>query len=179
MSGRGTEVPPDRAPSSDAVFENIEGQDVDPLDDHTQQTTRKQSGTPRYEWTERLECDHAGTYQDKRDPNLPPEKRRTHRRKQASIKVDCKAHIWMRKQVSSEEVHVQYHWRHQNHVYGSLEDFRDSRNSFASRQWINEKVHNGLDWKAVRGLLRLTSESLDAVSSLTYNITMICSPVPF
>lgn len=35
-----------------------------------------------------------------------------------------------------------------------------------ARQWIDEKLEQGLDWKAIQALLRLDDEALEMASDL-------------
>lgn len=127
---------------------------------------QKRPRNPKYTFTERWDCDHAGHWKDNRNLDLPPEKRRLHRRKDKSIKVDCKAHFWLRQHFGLELVELEYHWEHSGHEPGSLKDFQDSRMPHNTRRWIDKQVEQGMDWRSIQGLLRMDSKSLGEVQSL-------------
>lgn len=65
-----------------------------------------------YEWKLYYECDHAGQPRDRRNPDLSPSKKRKMKK---SIKVGCNAKIEIYKNLGSDKVFVEHHWKHNNH----------------------------------------------------------------
>ncbi|KIJ33949.1 hypothetical protein M422DRAFT_264088 [Sphaerobolus stellatus SS14] len=115
-------------------------------------------------WTQRWECDHAGSPRDRRKPDLSPRNRRT---RNASIKVGCKARLHASQAVDSDKVTVVYHWRHTGHDSvdpASLDNMRSSRNPDVVRAWLDDKVHNGFDQKAIKALIRMSPEELAQIT---------------
>lgn len=119
---------------------------------------RKKGRPVAYEWTEKWTCDHSGSYRDQRKANLSPSKRRIHRTHE-SIKVGCKAYIWFRKRPEKSEIEIEYGWQHTGHTPLSLKDMRDSMMSDRVRDWVNSRVDEGLDWRAMKDLLRIEVEA--------------------
>lgn len=120
-----------------------------------------------YEWTEKLACDHAGKYRDRKKSDLSPSKRRPHRT-HGSIKCGCNAHIWIRKQLGSDQIDVEYHWQHNGHTPRSIKDMRESRMSERVKLWVDSRIAEGLDWRSIKDLIRIDDEILDKVH--TYSI---------
>jgi hypothetical protein len=118
-------------------------------------------------WWCRYDCDRARTYRDEKDPNLSPSKRR--KRSKRSIKVVCPAHFTAScKQGpngSAATVVVKYWSVHEGHEAGTLQDFATSMMPRAAREWLQERVAQGLDWRAIKPFLRLDDDTLDKVSS--------------
>jgi hypothetical protein len=114
--------------------------------------------TKTYEWTEHLQCHHAGKPHDKRKPDLSPQKRRPNQ--QPSVKVGCTASIWLRKTLGQDTVEVEYRWKHKNHEVGSLDEMRQSMMPVALREWLSELVAEGLDWPQIKTRLRIDEEIL-------------------
>ena len=68
-------------PSSDGFIDGL-----DNVEEELELRGSKHQRNSKFDWTERIDCDHAGHYRDTRDPDLLPMKRRPHRKKD-SIKV--------------------------------------------------------------------------------------------
>lgn len=122
----------------------------------------KKKRTAVFQWTEKWVCDHGGKFRDRTNQTLLPTKRRPNR-SHASIKVECGAWIWVRKRVGTEELEIEYKWKHDNHSVGSLKDMRESRMAERVKQWVDTRVREGLDWKAIKDLLRVDQEMLERV----------------
>ncbi|KIJ32606.1 hypothetical protein M422DRAFT_265491 [Sphaerobolus stellatus SS14] len=115
-------------------------------------------------WTQRWECDHPGSPRDRRKPDLSPRNRRT---RNGSIKVGCKARLHASQAVDSDKVTVVYHWRHTGHDSvdpTSLDNMRGSRNPNVVRAWLDDKVHNGFDQKAIKAFIRMSPEELAQIT---------------
>lgn len=115
-----------------------------------------------YEWTEKWICDHAGKPRDQRQVDLSPRKRRPERHHE-SIKVGCKACIWFRKRVGATSIELEYKWEHTGHEAGSLKDMRESMMSDRVRDWVNTRIDEGLNWNAIKDLIRIDEAVLDEV----------------
>lgn len=123
---------------------------------------RKRIASKRCEWSEKFVCDHSGKYRDRKKANLSPSKRRPHRKRE-SLKVGCRAQILLQKRIGVDQVEITYNFEHTGHVVGSLKDFRESRMSERVREWIADRVGDGMDWRAIKDLLRLDEEILNRV----------------
>jgi hypothetical protein len=120
----------------------------------------KPVGRPKqFDWVEKFECQGASTYKDQRETDLSPQKRRPNRHL-PSVKVGCKALIWLHKVPGQDEVKIEYHWMHKGHEVGSLEDMRRSMLPVAVRQWLKDLVTQGLDWPQIKAKLRLDQDIL-------------------
>ena len=120
---------------------------------------------PRFEWTEKFVCGREGQYCDERDPDMSPRKRHKTGREQDSVKVGCKAHFWLRKRIGSDAIEVTYRWEHTGHVVGSKADFYGSMHCPAVRCWVLDHVEDGLDWPAIKSLIRIDEDLLDRINS--------------
>lgn len=133
--------------------------------DEAEAQPKPKKGRPSvYEWTEKWVCDHSGQYRDQRKANLSPSKRRDNRT-HGSIKVGCKAHLWFRKRIGQDKIEIEYAWEHSGHTPGSLKDMQESMMSDQVRDWVNTRVNEGLDWRAMKDLLRIDEAILDEVSA--------------
>lgn len=79
--------------------------------------------------------------------------------------MGCKAHIWFRKRAGKADIEIEYSWEHTGHDPGSLKDMQESMMSDRVRDWVNSRVNEGLDWKAIKDLVRIDEEILDNVST--------------
>ncbi|KIJ39405.1 hypothetical protein M422DRAFT_257725 [Sphaerobolus stellatus SS14] len=113
------------------------------------------------EWSERWLCDHAGKPRNNRNPNISPSKSRT---RAPSIKVGCKAWIYAERSIGNDMVKIVHRWEHAGHNADSLDNMRASRNPDVVRAWLDEKVSQGFDQKAIKALLRMTSEELSEIT---------------
>ncbi|KAK4694806.1 hypothetical protein P7C70_g8674, partial [Phenoliferia sp. Uapishka_3] len=116
-----------------------------------------------YDSSERYECDHAG----KPRSILAPADRQ--RKARTSIKVGCKAHFFVRKLKGKEEYVVDLHLEHTGHIAATVESMRESRMSDATRGWLQGMVERGLDWPAIKNLLRPSEEVLQKVEACHEN----------
>ncbi|KAF9919840.1 hypothetical protein FBU30_010472 [Linnemannia zychae] len=121
-------------------------------------------GPTASEWTREFQCDHAGQYRDRKNPNIDPSKKR---KRNGSIKCNCPAFIKMRKQFHEEEVSIEYSWKHEGHIPNVMEDIKAQRLPQDLKAWIKERVHEGLDWKTVKNLMNSGSAILDELHPAT------------
>ncbi|KIJ34131.1 hypothetical protein M422DRAFT_263781 [Sphaerobolus stellatus SS14] len=125
----------------------------------------------KFEWKRLYECDHAGSPRNRRDENLSPKKRR---KTGPSIKVGCNAKIEVYQLVGNNVVTVDHYWQHNNHDLATLVNMKMLRNPDAVWHWLDARVHEGFDSKAIKAMIRMTSEELaeitKEVDSLPYSI---------
>ncbi|KAJ6507586.1 hypothetical protein DFH09DRAFT_943012 [Mycena vulgaris] len=88
----------------------------------------------QFDWTEKWLCGHSGKYRDERDTDLSPRK-----------------------------LKIEYCWAHDGHEPGTVKDMAGSMLPLRVKEWIESRVAEGLDWKAIKPLLRL-----DALDSGTF-----------
>ncbi|KIJ24133.1 hypothetical protein M422DRAFT_275152 [Sphaerobolus stellatus SS14] len=55
-------------------------------------------------------------------------------------------------------------WQHTGHIADSLDDMRASRNPDDVRAWLDDKVKQGFDQKAIKSFLRMTSDELAEIT---------------
>lgn len=113
---------------------------------------------PKYKWRERWLCDHSGSYRDRRQSNLSPQKRR---KGCSSKKVGCKASIVARKLCNEDLVEVDWHFQHTGHDPLSMETWSKSMLPTAVKKWIAHRVAEGRDWNSIHDLLRVEPALLD------------------
>ncbi|KAF8941068.1 Inositol polyphosphate 4-phosphatase type II [Haplosporangium gracile] len=130
-------------------------------------------GPTASEWTREFQCDHAGQYRDRKNPNIDPSKKR---KRNGSIKCNCPAFIKMRKQFHENEVLIEYSWRHEGHVPDVMEDIKAQRLPQDLKAWIKERVGEGLDWKTVKNLMNSGSPMLDELHPATKQNIKILLP---
>ncbi|KAG0060186.1 hypothetical protein BGZ89_012480 [Linnemannia elongata] len=130
-------------------------------------------GPTASEWTREFQCDHAGQYRDRKNPNIDPSKKR---KRNGSIKCNCPAFIKMRKQFHENEVLIEYSWRHEGHVPDVMEDIKAQRLPQDLKAWIKERVREGLDWKTVKNLMNSGSPMLDELHPATKQNIKILLP---
>ncbi|KAF9109772.1 hypothetical protein BGX27_007218 [Mortierella sp. AM989] len=111
-------------------------------------------GPTASEWIREYQCDHAGQYRDRKNPNIDPSKKR---KRSGSIKCNCPAFIKMRKQFQEDDVVIEYFWRHEGHIPDVMEDIKAQRLPQDLKAWIKRRVSEGHDWKTVKHMM--TSES--------------------
>ncbi|KIJ31011.1 hypothetical protein M422DRAFT_267433 [Sphaerobolus stellatus SS14] len=112
-------------------------------------------------WSKYFICDHAGKYRDQRDANLSPRKRRN---RAESIKCECSASIYACQPFGTDAVDIIYKWQHTVHDPASLKDLQTSRNPNEVRTWLDERVCQGFDQKALKAMLRMTPDQLREAS---------------
>ncbi|KAG0374592.1 hypothetical protein BGX24_010200 [Mortierella sp. AD032] len=121
-------------------------------------------GPTASEWTREFQCDHAGQYRDRKNPNIDPSKKR---KRNGSIKCNCPAFIKMRKQFHEDEVLIEYSWKHEGHIPDVMEDIRAQRLPQDLKTWIKDRVNEGLDWKTVKNMMNTGSPMLDEVLAIS------------
>ena len=112
---------------------------------------------PKYGWTVRHAC------------------RRNRQQKALTINRDsvgagCPATIRIRKLIRKELIEISYEWKH-NHDTSMISRALIPQGS-NELNWAKEKVSQGLDWKAVKGMLRPNEESLQSVIVQPYLLSM-------
>ncbi|KAG0012430.1 hypothetical protein BGZ80_011749, partial [Entomortierella chlamydospora] len=115
-------------------------------------------GPTASEWIREFQCDHAGQYRDRKNPNIDPSKKR---KRAGSIKCNCPAFIKMRKQFQEDEVVIEYFWRHEGHIPDVMEDIKAQRLPLDLKAWIKRRVNEGHDWKTVKHMMTSDSPLLD------------------
>jgi len=120
-------------------------------------------GPTACEWTREFQCEHAGQYRDRKDPNIDPSKKR---KRSGSIKCNCPASIKMRKQFLEDEVVIEYFWKHEGHTPGVMEDIKAQRLPQDLKVWIKNRAIDGYEWKSVKAMMLSGTSTLDQVSRL-------------
>ncbi|KAG0322316.1 hypothetical protein BG000_002959 [Podila horticola] len=115
-------------------------------------------GPTASEWTREYQCEHAGHYRDRKNPDIEPKKKR---KRGESIKCGCTASIKMKKQFQEDEVSIEYFWKHEGHTPGVLEDIKSQRLPQDLKSWIKRRIVEGYDWKAIKGMIQNGSPLLD------------------
>ncbi|KAG0024822.1 hypothetical protein BGZ81_007581 [Podila clonocystis] len=115
-------------------------------------------GPTASEWTREYQCEHAGHYRDRKNPDIEPKKKR---KRGESIKCGCTASIKMKKQFQEDEVSIEYFWKHEGHTPGVLEDIKSQRLPQDLKAWIKRRIVEGYDWKAIKGMIQNGSPLLD------------------
>ncbi|KAI9234325.1 MAG: hypothetical protein BYD32DRAFT_464496 [Podila humilis] len=115
-------------------------------------------GPTASEWTREYQCEHAGHYRDRKNPDIEPKKKR---KRGESIKCGCTASIKMKKQFQEDEVSIEYFWKHEGHTPGVLEDIKSQRLPQDLKAWIKRRIAEGYDWKAIKGMIQNGSPLLD------------------
>ncbi|KAI9318348.1 hypothetical protein BX666DRAFT_2094905, partial [Dichotomocladium elegans] len=76
----------------------------------------------------------------------------------------CKARIFIRADtINPDEVTVKYHWEHNGHMPGSVNDLRTAPLQRSLRRMVHDLVESHLDWKSIKALLRIDNAKLDAI----------------
>ncbi|KAI7873429.1 hypothetical protein K492DRAFT_223953 [Lichtheimia hyalospora FSU 10163] len=57
-------------------------------------------------------------------------------------------------------VHVEYTWRHENHIPGSIEDLETAPISRHARDMIHSMVDQNMNWASIQNVLRVDEKSL-------------------
>ncbi|KIJ31770.1 hypothetical protein M422DRAFT_266521 [Sphaerobolus stellatus SS14] len=99
----------------------------------------------------------------------------------ASTKVQCPTKITVSKLPGSELLEIKYFWEHCNHDPTTIRDMKESRNPDAVRTWLDERVAEGFNKKAIQAMLRLPSEELAELNveneSLPYSIKVTAQDI--
>ncbi|KAF9978548.1 hypothetical protein BGZ73_001967 [Actinomortierella ambigua] len=122
-------------------------------------------GPTASEWTREFQCVHAGTYRNRKNPNINPKKKRNRGK---SIKVECTAFIKMRKMFNEDIVHIEYGWQHKNHSLDVIDEIRNQRLPFDLKAWIRQRVLEGNSWKTVKSILIANDSPLLDEASFTF-----------
>ncbi|KAF9182718.1 hypothetical protein BGZ51_004484 [Haplosporangium sp. Z 767] len=133
-------------------------------------------GPTASEWTREYQCDHAGQYRDRKNPNIDPSKKR---KRAGSIKCNCPAFIKMRKQFHDDEVVIEYSWKHQGHIPDVMEDIKAHRLPQDLKTWIKRRIEEGHDWKSVKGLMTSGSPLLDELHPTTKQNVRLLLPASY
>lgn len=114
-----------------------------------------------------LVCSSAGNYRphDER-PAVSPTKQRGKGLAPRTYKSQCKAHIEIMKEIGIENLRVRWFWEHTGHEPGTLKDLADHHMARASRDWLDQRVEQGFNWKCMKGLLRLEEAALEVRCAL-------------
>ncbi|KAJ7660131.1 hypothetical protein DFH06DRAFT_1472232 [Mycena polygramma] len=134
----------------------------DPATDVPRRGPKKQ-----FDWTEKWLCGRSGKYRDERKAELSPRKRRPNRH-HPSVKVGCDSYIYLRKVHGQDLVKIEYCWEHDGHEPGTIQDMAGSMLPIRVKEWIENRVDEGLDWKAIKPLLRLDALILDQLDAGTF-----------
>jgi hypothetical protein len=110
-----------------------------------------------YDRTEKWLCGHSGNYRDERDHDLSPRKRRPNRH-HPSVKVNCAAYFFLRKVCGEDRVKIEYGWEHDGHEPGTVKDMAGSMLPLRVKEWIDNRVAEGLDRKT--GEIKLPPASI-------------------
>ncbi|KAJ7676949.1 hypothetical protein DFH06DRAFT_1080029 [Mycena polygramma] len=94
----------------------------------------------QFDWTEKWLCGRSGKYRDERKAELSPRKRRPNR----------------------------HHPSHDGHEPGTIQDMAGSMLPIRVKEWIENRVDEGLDWKAIKPLLCLDALILDQLDAGTF-----------
>ncbi|KAJ7282543.1 hypothetical protein C8J57DRAFT_1218746 [Mycena rebaudengoi] len=113
-----------------------------------------------YDWTEKWLCGHSGKYRDERDHNLSPRKRRPNHH-HPSVKVQCGTYFFLCKVCREDHVKIEYCWEHNGHEPGTVKNMAGSMLPLRVKEWIENRVADGLNWKAIKPLLRVDAMILD------------------
>ncbi|KIJ31966.1 hypothetical protein M422DRAFT_266332 [Sphaerobolus stellatus SS14] len=129
-------------------------------------------------WSERFDCSHARSYRDQRNPDLSLSKKRS---RGSSIKVQCPARITVCKPSNSDLLQVEYLWEHCKHDPSTLRDMRESRNPDAVRKWLDARVSEGFNKKAIQAMIHMSSEELEQLDveneNLPYSIKITAQDI--
>lgn len=61
---------------------------------------------------------------------------------------------------SPDVVHIEYRWRHENHIPGSVEDLKKAPISRQAREMIHNMVDQNMNWASIQNVLRVDHKSL-------------------
>ncbi|KIJ25922.1 hypothetical protein M422DRAFT_273061 [Sphaerobolus stellatus SS14] len=70
----------------------------------------------------------------------------------------------MSQPVRSEKLKVMYDWEHTGHDAFSLDDMCSSQNPDIIRAWLNQKVSEDFDQKAIKAFIRMAPEELSEIT---------------
>lgn len=71
-----------------------------------------------------------------------------------SYKIFCHARFVIKERIKPKLFEVTWHWKHKGYNPYSLEDMVNMRMSKALEQWLSDRVLEGMNWKAIKKLLR-------------------------
>ncbi|KIJ28764.1 hypothetical protein M422DRAFT_269885 [Sphaerobolus stellatus SS14] len=83
----------------------------------------------------------------------------------------------MSQPVRNEKLKVMYDWEHTGHDAFSLDDMCSSQNPDIIRAWLNQKVSEGFDQRAIKAFIRMAPEELSEITpdavAVPYSIKII------
>ncbi|KAG2188320.1 hypothetical protein INT44_001073 [Umbelopsis vinacea] len=81
------------------------------------------------------------------------------RKAATSIRCGCEAMFTVTcKKVTPEVVQIKYHWRHTGHQPGTPSDLAKTPIDKEAREWIRQRVEEGMDWRGIKQLLKTEQE---------------------
>lgn len=81
------------------------------------------------------------------------------RKAATSIRCGCEAMFTVTcKKSSPEMVQIKYHWRHTGHQPGTPSDLAKTPIDKEAREWIRQRVEEGMDWRGIKQLLKTEQE---------------------
>lgn len=109
-----------------------------------------------------MKCASAGNHRPHPERTVvSPHKKRNRGGLPRSYKHCCKASIIITKELGSESLKIKWNWEHTDHAPTTLAALAEHRMSRATRDWLDTRVEQGFDWKAMKGLLRLEDAALE------------------
>jgi hypothetical protein len=142
---------------------------------------KKKAGRQKHViWWASYDCDRGRHYIPQKNPSISPSKRR---KSEPTMKVGCPACFsasckWSKHGPNEpNEVEVNFFSTHEGHNPGTVEeDISISRMSQRTWDWVKERVAQGLNWQAIKLLLRLDADVLRRVRDLNLsNFTLSVS----
>ncbi|CAM0135158.1 hypothetical protein VKS41_000259 [Umbelopsis sp. WA50703] len=81
------------------------------------------------------------------------------RKAATSIRCGCEAMFTVTcKKSSPDMVQIKYHWRHTGHQPGTPSDLAKTPIDKEAREWIRQRVEEGMDWRGIKQLLKTEQE---------------------
>jgi hypothetical protein len=95
------------------------------------------------------------------------------RKAATSIRCGCEAMFTVTcKKSTPETVHIKYHWRHTGHQPGTPSDLAKTPIDKEAREWIRQRVEEGMDWRGIKQLLKTEQEIMFKVMNLCFIYNM-------
>lgn len=113
-----------------------------------------------YSLTERWICDHAGIY-------VPVDQALRQRHAEPTIKMACPAMFYAKTLRADGSVEVKYNPSH-NHETNTTYAVARARLDKDTTDWVDDLVAKGMQWPAIKALLRLDPEEMDDVRLQSY-----------
>ncbi|GAB5587316.1 hypothetical protein Unana1_02216 [Umbelopsis nana] len=81
------------------------------------------------------------------------------RKAATSIRCGCEAMFTVTcKKSTPDVVQIKYHWRHTGHQPGTPSDLAKTPIDKEAREWIRQRVEEGMDWRGIKQLLKTEQE---------------------